>query len=309
MKEVMTLLDVSPPRPNELDAALVLILQHGQAAEKQACVANARLMIQNRELNPEGIWVARQDGKLLGALLCQVTAGAGGLFWPPQVVPSAGAALVEDQLIQHALLWLERQGVKLVQALLPRRDLPMGTPLLRHGFNHVTRLVYMRHDLDTPVRSLPGLDDLRLESAAEAKPDVFQQTLIRTYESSLDCPEINGVRSPEEILAAHRAQGQHDPRKWWLANDGTGAVGILLLAQLPESLSWELAYLGIVPEARRRGLGSRLVGQAIREARAAGSLQLTISVDTRNAPALRLYRKWGFSPYDHSEIFLAILAT
>ena len=65
-------------------------------------------------------------------------------------------------------------------------------------------------------------------------------------------------------------------------------------------------YLGIVPEARRRGLGHELAVKALREAMQMGQRQMSLSVDTRNAPARELYRKLGFVAFDRREVYLAL---
>jgi ribosomal-protein-alanine N-acetyltransferase len=75
---------------------------------------------------------------------------------------------------------------------------------------------------------------------------------------------------------------------------------------MPESGDWEVAYVGVVPEARRRGVGRELMLHALVEARAAGVARLTLSVDARNQPAWALYRGLGFDPYDRRAVFLAV---
>src|SRR5262249_11345602 len=133
-------------------------------------------------------------------------------------------------------------------------------------------------------------------------PACFQETLLRTYEGTLDCPEINHVRTAEEILAGHRAHGLHDPLRWWLVYHGAEPIGVLLLADVPELGGWDLSYLGIVPEARRRGAGRELTCKALWEARQAGTPQLSLAVDDRNGPAWGLYRGLGFEPFDSREV-------
>jgi len=83
-------------------------------------------------------------------------------------------------------------------------------------------------------------------------------------------------------------------------------VGVLLLTAIPEWRAWDVSYLGIVPEARRRGLGRELTRKAIQETRTAGAGQLTLAVDSRNDAASDLYLSVGFERYDQREVYLAI---
>jgi ribosomal protein S18 acetylase RimI-like enzyme len=75
---------------------------------------------------------------------------------------------------------------------------------------------------------------------------------------------------------------------------------------MPEGEGWDLAYVGVVPEARRRGFGRELVRKALIEAHQGDARQLTLSVDVRNHPAWDLYASLGFEPYEQREVYLAI---
>jgi ribosomal protein S18 acetylase RimI-like enzyme len=129
---------------------------------------------------------------------------------------------------------------------------------------------------------------------------------LETYEGTLDCPEVNGVRELDEIITGHRSQGTHDPARWRLVSDENGPVGVLLLAEIPEWNSLDVSYLGVVPGQRRRGIGKDMMRWSLGEALAAGCSQVTLSVDERNRPAWSLYRELGFDSYDRREVYLAI---
>ena len=114
------------------------------------------------------------------------------------------------------------------------------------------------------------------------------------------------VRTVEEAIAGHRAQGRFAPGRWWLAVAGSRPAGVLLMTEIPEIGDWDVSYLGVVPEARRRGFAKEMMLRGLFEAKAAGVKRVTLSVDSRNLPALQLYRDLGFSPYDRREVYLAI---
>jgi GNAT superfamily N-acetyltransferase len=62
-----------------------------------------------------------------------------------------------------------------------------------------------------------------------------------------------------------------------------------------------LVDIALLPEHRGRGLGRRLLGELIEEARSAGR-RLTIHVEMFN-PALRLYERLGFRPISQYGIY------
>jgi ribosomal protein S18 acetylase RimI-like enzyme len=295
---------IEPARSDELPEAFALIFR--QPAEARAGrVANALRLVRNGELDPGGVFVARARDGLQGAVICLPVPGASGLVWPPQVDTTPPTA-TEDSLVRHAADWLRQRGAKLGQALLTPGEAPLAAPLERNGFAHITTLWYMRHNLDLPYGLVRAADRLTYRSYADGAGDLFHATLLRTYEETLDCPEVTGVRSLAEVLEGHRAQGVYDPRRWWLALDGDRPVGVLLLTALQEYDAWEVAYVGVVPEARRRGWGRELLHKALRAAHASEASQLTLSVDARNRPAWRLYLELGFESYDCREVYLAV---
>lgn len=53
--------------------------------------------------------------------------------------------------------------------------------------------------------------------------------------------------------------------------------------------------VAVHPELRRRGIGSRLIGEALRWAEGQGATSATLEVRKKNLPAIGLYRRLGFT--------------
>jgi ribosomal protein S18 acetylase RimI-like enzyme len=320
--------DLGPARPEEWTEAFSILFQRFPGAEQTVRVGNAVTLARRGEFPPGGIIVARvaplepkkttgspQSGvhtpisdRLLGAVLCLPLAGAGGLIWPPQVKATADRIAVEDSLVRSASSWLAAQGTKVAQALLAPEEVSTAPPLERNGFQHITTLHYLRHDLRS-APAYPGQGgQLRFQTYSTCSAEVFHDTLLETYQESLDCPEVNGVRSIAEIIAGHKAQGTYEPARWLLAFDRDQPAGVLLMSELPDSGALEISYLGVVPSLRRRAIGRQLVAKAFADARAQNVGQLTLSVDARNLPAENLYRHAGFEVYSQREVYLALWA-
>jgi ribosomal protein S18 acetylase RimI-like enzyme len=85
-----------------------------------------------------------------------------------------------------------------------------------------------------------------------------------------------------------------------LARDGIAGLGTVGLKRLEQGVA-EIKRLYVVPEARGRGLGRRLLARVIDRARAAGYLRVRLDSDRCSmAAAIALYRAFGFveiSPY------------
>ncbi len=295
-----------PARPDELPNAFRLLFHGLPAVEREERVAHALDLVHHGALDPAGIFIERGPSGVLGVLVCQPVAGAGALIWPPQTVADTHRTAREDRLVQRAMRWLRAQGSKVAQALLPPSEMALAASLERNGFQHVTHLWYLRHDMEDLTALPDEASPLCYQSFAVCVPGLFGVTLQRTYEGTLDCPEVNGARTIDEVIAGHQAQGRFDPDRWWLALRDGQPVGVMLLSELAESNDWEVAYMGLVPEARRQGLGRQLLLQALHAARAAGVRSVTLSVDGRNHPAWQLYVGTGFVPYDRREVYLAV---
>lgn len=292
--------------PDEVVPALRLVLQYLTDDDREWRVRHVLNLIEEGEFDPAGIRVVRGPRGPIGAMIALAVPGAGALVWPPQAMGGAVGQEIEDCLIGDALAWLRRRGAKLAQTLLIPEDAFLAAPLERNGFVHITQLWYLRHVLDLPLSVLCGRDRLAYRPYRGDDRVLFQETLLRTYEGTADCPELSGVRDVGEIIEGHRAQGVHDPEQWWLAVERDWPVGVLMTTVLPETGGWEVSYVGVVPEARGRGVGRELMNKALLEARAAEAPMLTLTVDGRNRPAWNLYRDLGFESYDQREVYLAV---
>src|SRR5205823_4042102 len=94
-------------------------------------------------------------------------------------------------------------------------------------------------------------------------------------------------------------------REWFLASRRGRPAAVLMLSA-PGRGAWALTYLGIAPADRGCGLGRELTRFAVRRAAAAGAPGMTLNVDLRNVPALRLYAGEGFTEYARREVYLLI---
>lgn len=285
----MPLFEVSPARPHELLPACRLLFGDGGADGSRE-----RLLSAGAE---SGLLVARAGGRVCAAALAQSLPGALGVTCPPR----GDSPEAEDAVALAACEWLRARGVKVCQAFADRGELDRMGPLERAGFRYVTRLVFMRRAVRGSDR-LEASDWLDGAHYLPALREDFSATLLRTHDGTLDCPELNASRVPAELVAGfdlpERASAWH-----FLARADTAPVGLVLLNPVERSL--ELAYLGVVPEARGRGYGAKLVRHALHQARCAGFETVSLSVDVRNTPAVRLYTKLGFVEYERRGVWLA----
>ena len=202
--------------------------------------------------------------------------------------------------------------VRLAQTLLNPGERAAARSFAHGGFHELARLAYMGRPVPTPGE-FDGFQAWELPSDVTARsisslggegPETNQQlltALARSYEDTLDCPELCTLRAPEDVLESHKSVRQFDPRWWWLIELNGEPEGAMLFTACPESGGVELVYLGISPRLRGRGLGRTLMRSGMRElafglprSRARERARLTCAVDLHNEPARRLYRGLGF---------------
>lgn len=290
---------VGPATPAARVAGLAVAFRREPPARRLARIHAALGLLADGGLDPDGLLVATDPaGTISGAMLAQPLPGNAGLVWPPEAdTPEAAEALTGS-----AVAWLRARGCRFGQALLTPEELPAAAPLLQHGFRHITRLWNLRRPVATEISPPDGLSLVEFDAENRA---TFVQTLLATHTGTRDCPELNGIRTADEVLAGHRAAG-YAPGRWWLACAAGEPVGVLLLGDGPTAADRELAYVGVVPSARGRGTGRALVTRALTLAAAEGAAAVTLAVDARNDPAARLYRGLGFRPFDAREVLLAV---
>lgn len=283
---------VTPAAPSEFMAALQLLL--GEHCEPQ----RGHDALTSGDLDPARVFVARDAaGRLCGAALVQAMPGALGVAWPPRGESPA----IEDALTAAACTWLRNQGVKVCQAFAASAEVADLAPLKRHGFRHITQLVFMRGGVDQNWKRPE--QDLRPLSYHPDRRDRFLAVLLATHEGTRDCPELNGNRTPEELVAGFGSP--HRTADWNCFVDSSGEmVGVALLEASPGDVLG-ITYLGVVPSARGRGIGGQIVWHVLREASRDNFAVVELSVDARNEPALRLYDRHGFTETDRREVWLA----
>src|SRR3954471_24943886 len=119
-------------------------------------------------------------------------------------------------------------------------------------------------------------DDLPAMQALEKHAATAAHWTATDYQKIFDSPEL-----------------QTDWRRIALVIEEDGKVQGFLVAQTVGG-EWEIENVAIAPDARRRGLGTRLVGELLDLARGHGATAVFLEVRESNHPARALYGKWAF---------------
>ncbi len=243
---------------------------------------------------------------LLAAILVRILAGRIASVAAPQTTSDAPAG-TDELLVRRAAQFAQGRDALLAQALLESNDSRAAAAFTAAAFQRTADLLFLVVQCDASpdadnhdaVPSIPQWLQYRPEVH-----DRFARLVERTYIDSRDCPELDGLRAIDDILAGYRATGEFSPQRWLIAENEGRDVGCLLLTDHPSDDQWELVYLGVAPEFRGRGLGLALTRHALAMTRRAGRRQLVLAVDAANEPAISIYHRAGFETWERRSIFL-----
>ena len=286
------IVQVGPQRQLEAVQRLVAVGSSSDAANAQRFMHYAK----TNAIALDAMW-SRVDGddRIVQSVLAVVNPGRTAMIFAshpssPQEVPLLGG------LINHATSQLAARDVQLAQLLLEPEESLERQAALAGGFAELATLTYLQRAISK--RSLPPMaqwsDDVAIEAYAERLYDDFLGALLGSYEDTLDCPKLFGLREPRDILAGHRATGKFDPSLWTLLRVAGEPAGVVLLNPFPEQRTIELVYLGLAPVVRGRGFGRQLLRHALHLLHGRRERIVTLAVDENNAPALQIYREAGF---------------
>ncbi len=317
------------PHSLRLSAAERLVSAHGRREAAKRLIASAS----NHGIDLDLMWgVIGQDAPTSPLKVRQVTLAVLGsgrtamiFLSNPETKGVLGPIATQtDEIsasIKGALAGLQAYApdqVALAQTLIEPEHTWAHSACTDAGMISVGQLDYMRK---TIVKAAPQAPTPDWPSGIEVRPirtldpnanDSDYQSLITalegSYEETLDCPELCGLRSMDDVVESHKATGEFDPSRWHLIFKDGHPAGCCLLTHIPQSNSVELVYLGISPQARGLGLGRCVLAYAIDGLGAIGINEVTCAVDNRNAPAISIYKSLGFSRFDARVGFVSPIA-
>ncbi len=135
--------------------------------------------------------------------------------------PSNSANIVITELNETTIKHLkflakhiEHLDIAFIQCIIDESETEKKKLLKKANFRFLCHLEIMEASLaQNAIQPLPENNSkLSLIPFTEQLITEFQDTIIATYQDSLDCPEITGLRSKQEILTGHKYSGNFTPQ-------------------------------------------------------------------------------------------------
>ncbi len=307
------------PATGSRQGAALNILYEGVLPEDRAVrVAESIREAEEGELDLRGLLLAELQEKPVGALLLRMQPHGVAFLWPPVVSAKSAEVIswhtksqpaitneaIEDVLLQAAVLRLGELKARIAQSLLVLNQTREQLALSRNGFRRLTDLIFFEYStVGNQSRKYRLANDVgtRLTHIIHRQSRNrlrFAEVVEQTYRGSLDCPELNGIRTASQALNVYAESGPVVRDLWRVYCDEHRDVGVILVVDRPEQRTWEVIYLGVVESARRCGVARKMLTDVIKAAHDAHVDRVVIVADVRNRPAVLLYQSLGFAPFD-----------
>ena len=244
------------------------------------------------------LWAAfegSEKGALLASVLIVPCAGRTAItFLSP--VAAAQEATVHATLVRQAVAAIDVSKTRLAQALLESHHYAQADVFVQAGFQRLAHLVYMQRPITAQhIMPLELEPELEISTWAPSRRKLFEDAITASYEQTMDCPGLLGLRDVGDVLDGHMATGEFHPSLWMALHRGNEPIGVLLLNLVMQRQNLELVYLGLAKAWRGKHLGRKLMHHAVRLAQEHHVGHLVLAVDELNVGALKLYRSMGFA--------------
>ncbi|MHC4218042.1 MAG: GNAT family N-acetyltransferase [Planctomycetota bacterium] len=279
--------------------AIARLVSTGPAIDRRA-VQHFLHYAETNAVSLDGLWARLGPGGRIEATVLAVPSPGrtAMIFATHPTVPEQAPGIA--RVVDHACGQVATWKVDLAQALVDPGEALDRRMLQTAGFQELAVLSYLERPLNranppTPPQ-WPADVRIRLEPYRDTLDGDLGTMLERSYEQTLDCPGLYGLRRTEDIIAGHKATGRFNPALWTMMWVDEEPAGVVLINPFPGHKTTELVYIGLAPFARGRGLGRQLLRHGLGLVHGRRERSVTLAVDERNTPALALYDAEGFRP-------------
>jgi ribosomal protein S18 acetylase RimI-like enzyme len=282
-----------PVERQEIESALRLILVTDEGLASDQAVLDFLSFAMQRKIDLNEIWIAQMGNRIAWALLPISSPGRTMLLFTPNRLPQATPVDAVRNLTERVCEHWRQREMHLAQFLLDPAEREIQNLYLNCGFQTLAELIYLSRIVrgnGLPVALPRGFE---LTTYSRATHPAFADAIQQSYEGSLDCPALNGKRNIDDVIAGHKAAGAFEPSLWYMLSENGQARGVLILSPSNYTDAIELVYLGLVPAARKRGLGDVLMRLALESVTLQQRGELSLAVDSKNHPAMQLYFRHG----------------
>ncbi|MFL5734793.1 MAG: GNAT family N-acetyltransferase [Chloroflexia bacterium] len=218
------------------------------------------------------------------------------------VVPRFSKHGLGSRLLDHLEQAAAARGYPVLETTVAAEDQKSTRFLLNHGFGVVGRSIHLSlFDLDRwrdPARPdpapIPSGFAIRSLADLQEPPDLYLETANR-----LGAHDLNYSLITPEDLQAQIDSDRWDPAGALLLFDPTERIIGVIRASFPEPTTGYLSEVRLEPASRGKGLGTPLVGAAVKHIAARGAQRADLDTPGENTAARNLALRAGFQETRH----------
>lgn len=172
------------------------------------------------------------------------------------------------------------------------------------GFKFAAEEAHMKTDLKTT--ELPELDlpkNCTLRRFSEFTFEQLEGPGFQVFENSSDDLFLSSSHDEQRVTLEHFFDKSKPliEEASLVLEEADKIVGFVITKKEGEEV--EIGPIGVVPEARGKGLGSYLLVTALRKIKESGINAVSLDMSIANHPARRLYQPYGFKEVYHKQFY------
>jgi len=283
--------DIAPAEAHDVPAAWEVLFGNQLARPAEEYLSESA--------TPSGLYVAKRGADVVGAGWVRAESIEQNSLVLPKV--ASGESHGVAQQILHRLAAFVKLSRNSTLVCLPNQsenDL-WQSELFGLGLEQITSLRFLVClEAWFPIAE-PTVACGMMEVSDQDFPEL-KRVVDATVVQSLDCPALRDVRGVEAALPL---DGLGEEVEAYLCLIEFQPIGCLVLEKVNHGTTLEIRYVGLVPDWRGQGIGSRLVAWTLWRARQLNCNQVLTIVDGANEPAVQLYSQAGFTVYEERSLY------
>ena len=295
------MLEITNPTEADLERTLQVAFQHLSPQESTLRISAMMQQYQSGQIDLNGIFQAKHENTLVGALYAQSRVDGSVMLWVPTLAKGFSLEPMCESLEQFCRSQNAFAAVALADRNQPFDELTFCSA---GQFQFLSDLIHLAVEIlpDEPIEQPYRLQFVPLADYLENIDTRLTQLVKETYRHSLDFPDLMQIAPVESVLRGYKVGSLFRPELWFVLQSEGVDVGVLLLTDASPD-QFELTYMGLLESARGQGLSRDIVrfAKAI-TSREKRSLLLT-TVDEKNIPACQSYLAQGFKAWDRKKVY------
>lgn len=268
--------------PKEVELWCQCPLEEGEPGYAE-WVAGERAWVAQYHPTTQNLFLAEVNGQIVGKYDVPMASPKHWTLWAPTVRHALKAPDAMFALCQHIMSEAATRCIPVVEVLLEESHgaIELARAELRNArLVHDETKVLVRRDFDRPLPEMP--DGVTIRPATEFSADALRSLAALAGMAADDIEAFDEKAPPIELGV--------------VAMDGDTPVGLALAESAPGDTPLGEKHIGVIPEARNRGLGYALLLACLRRGHEAGAEHYIGSTAKSNPAMLRVFEKLGCRP-------------